>query len=369
MKPISAWLGAALLLAGTVSLFWAPPALLVFVVWAAFLAAPQSRLGLLLFVTITVVLDSILLAWSEPGTGALWSLGPLTFGAEGARRGAIGGLRLSAIVLVNLAFFGRVGIGAWLDGLRLPRRATMFLGALLLACQDVAVDARRLYEARSMSNTWPTKRWGRIVATAGLVAPLMVAGVDRARRRKDALLLAGVRPGRVFIPVIAVTAIALAGRMALIAVPNISLTYVVVFAGGIAFGPLVGVLAGLTSMGLSNIMLSGFAPGAYANVPAMAVVGLFGGVLARFDMTQPGSRWVLASWGVLATFGFSILADVSEWFLIPEFRNSATFLQARIIGGLAFNVVPAATNAVLFAAVVPAVQRAFRRPGQSEHRP
>ncbi len=338
------------------------------VIWlVALLAMPGKRTVWLVFTVLTIAIDALLLSWSNPGVGATWAAGPLVLGLDGALAGAVGGLRLSAIVVLNVAFFATVGVAAWLDGLRLPRTATLWLGALLIAAQDVGRDARRLMEARRMTGAWPEKRGRQILAAAGLVAPMMVAGVDRARRRRDALQLAGFAPSRLFVPIVAVTALALAGRLALIAIPNISLTYVIVFAGGIAFGPLVGLAAGALSMGMSDVILSGFTPTAFVNVPAMAVVGLIGGLLRRGAfLAQPG-RVPLAALGILMTFAFSVLADATEWLLIPEFRSEPGFLVARIAGGLAFNVIPALTNGVLFAVVVPSVQIAFRQPVPTGH--
>src|SRR5688572_14878303 len=89
----------------------------------------------------------------------------------------------------------------------------------------------------------PERQVGRVAparAAVSMLPALLVAGLRRAQVRRDALRLAGHATGSAFTPIIAVAALAAAGRLAFAAVPNVAPTYVIVFLGGILFGPLVG---------------------------------------------------------------------------------------------------------------------------------
>jgi hypothetical protein len=60
---------------------------------------------------------------------------------------------------------------------------------------------------------------------------------------------------------------------------------------------------------------------------------------------------------------FSVSADVVTWAAVPEYRDTPGGLRALVIAGLAFNVLAAAVNAVLFAAAVAPVSLAARQAG------
>lgn len=319
----------------------------------------KAQTGFLVFLSLTVILNALFLAWSSPGTGPTLAVGPIVLGLDGAVRGIWGGLRIAAIVGVNMAWLQDTNVAAVIDGLRLPRRVTVFIAALLIAVQDIGHDFQRLLDGRRMTGEWPARRTRQVVAVAGLITPLLVASVARARVRRDALRLAGIPTSSRFVPLVAVTALALAGRFALVAVPNVSLVHVVVFLGGVVFGPWIGVGAAVLAMSISNVFLSGLLPTAFVNVPAMALIGLLGGALRRLDMSDGPGRVIAAALGAGATIMFSVVADVGEWLLVPEFRGDVAFLQARVAAGLVFNILPAVANGALFALVTGPVQQAF----------
>ncbi len=355
-----AWLSLGALVGLTVLAFQAP---VVILAWLAVMMSFQGRFGLgkartgfLWFVGISLVFNTVLLGFVSPGTG---TIGPLSFGIEGAIRGAMGAIRLAAVVGVNLAWLQEENVAAVLDGLRLPRSATVFLAAILIAVQDVGRDFSRMVEGRRMMGTWPEGRLNRVRAAAQLVTPLMVASLERARVRKDALQVARLPVPKMFVPIVALTALALAGRMALLAVPNVSLVAVVVFVAGLVFGPAVAIWVAILSMGISDLLLSGVVPSGFVNVPAMAMIGLLGGILRRVNFSGTPGRAMAAIVGFTATIGFSVVADVGDWLLIPEFRGDTAYLRARIAAGLIFNIVPAVLHAVLFALVCGPVQQIF----------
>lgn len=355
MRPIAAWSLVVALTAATAATLLGPwPMVLVLALVAA--ASVRGRAGFLLFAALSVAINAALLAWLQPGADprSLWGI---TWGLDGLMHGAVGGLRLVAVVGVNLAAVQRAPLAAWLEGLRLGRRPTAFLAAVLMASRDVGRDLDRMRRAQVLDGAWPEGRIDRLRAVAALMPGMLVAAWRRARTRSEALWLAGIRVGPDFAPIVAVTALALAGRLAFVAVPNVALTYVVVFAGGVAFGARVGAWSGAWSMALSDLMLSGLAPAPFANVPAMALLGAAGGLFARLG-GQDARTWAAVA-GIVGTLLFSMLSDVFTWLLVAEFRTSLALLWIRVAAGLVFNVVPAAANGVLFALVVGPVARAF----------
>lgn len=341
MKPLAAWaLVAATVGILTFSLL-APPALLAPALLAALVGVRRQRATWWLFAGATLVLNGALMAWL----------------AADVRLGIDGALRLSVLVIGNAAIIQRVPLAAFLDGLRLPPRPTAFLAAVLLSTRDVGHDARRLIDAQRTEGRWPRKRIPQARAAARLLPAMFLSSWRRAHIRQDALRGAGIDVPSRFAPILAVTALAVAGRMAFLALPNIALTYAVVFLGGALFGSRVGFWGGFWAMVLTDLALTGLAPTSFVNAPAMAVLGLLGGWTQGFGADRWTQAWA-AALGVIGTFLFSSLTDVATWLVVPEFRASIEWLQVRLVAGWAFNMVPAITNAVLFAAAILPIQRA-----------
>lgn len=364
MKPTLAWgllLALALLTAAALVAPWPVAAMIL----AVSLAMSRKRSGLLLFVASSVVINGLLLAFLRP-TGAALPLGPVTLGLDGALLGVVAAIRLSAALALNVATFSRIMPARVVDSLHLPPRWTAFMAAVLIAGQDLARDYAGLRDARKSLDEWPSTRLGSIRAAMGILPMLMVLAVRRAETRQDALRLAGIRTSARFAPIVAVTALGVAGRLAFVGLPNVALTYVVVFLGGMVFGARVGALAGFWSMVFSNFFLTGLLPSAFANAPAMALIGLLGGLIRPLDVSGANTmdRWtgrILASIiGFVGTLLFSATSDALEWVLVPELRGGADILVARIIAGWIFNILPAVLNAVLFAATVVPIHGAFR---------
>ncbi|MEA3190903.1 MAG: hypothetical protein QOD77_1485 [Thermoplasmata archaeon] len=361
MRPIAAWLLVGATAAATAAAFLLPPAAVAALAVAGFLLAPTW--GIVVFAAVALAFQALLfgLVIGEP----TWTWGPVALRADGAVRGAQAALRLVAAVAVNSAVLRRVGVARIVDGLRLPRRATAVLAAILLAAQEVARDAARLVDARRRVGAWPPGRLARVRAAAGLLPAILVASLRRARVRTEAMRLAGLRTRPGLEAVIALAAVALAGRLATTGV-NVSLAYAVVFLGGVLFGARVAAAAGALAMLLSDLLLSGLAPAAFVNVPAMAVLGVLGGALRHLDWQgrspadRAAVRVLAACTGFVATLVFSVAADVATWLLVPELAGSGATLAALLASGLLFNLAPAAVNAALFAAAVPATVAAWR---------
>ena len=335
----------------------------------AFAGLRKGRRAFLAFVALTLALNTLLFALLIPGPGAV-HVGPVALGASGALLGVTGALRLSAILGANLAFLSWVPPTVLLDGLRLPLRMTAFLGAVLIAAHDLGRDAVRLVDAQRLDGSWPHGLRRKARAAAGLLPPLAVLALRRARTRADALRLAGHDMGPRFAPLVAVTAMAVAGRLVFtLAIPNVSLTFVVVFVAGLVFGVRVGALAGLLGMAITNLLLSGVYLVAFANAPAMALVGVLGGLLRRveFSGVSPTDRWagrfLAASCGIVATIIFSLSADLATWAFVAEYRDTPGALRTLVLAGLTFNLLSTAVNAVLFAAAVGPVSTAAKHAG------
>ena len=362
------WLALGAMAAASALAFLLPLSAVVLLVAVSVAALRTGRRAFLGYSLVTLAIYSALfgLVLHAP---PVWNLGPLSWGAGGALRGLSGGLRLVAVLAGNLAILSRVPLERLLDGLGLPRKVLAFLGAVLLSAHDLGRDSARLVAARRLEGRWPASRLRKAAAAARIVAPLAVLALRRARVRAEALRLAGHSTSPSFAPLVAVTSLAVAGRLALLAVPNVSLVYVVVFCGGLLFGARVGVLAGLLSMVLTDLAISGLAPQAFANAPAMALLGLLGGALRGVDFsgTRPGDRWagrmLAATCGLLATLLFSVAADALTWLVVPDFRHDPDALRVLVAAGLAFNAIPAVANAVLFAAAVGPVSAAARQAG------
>lgn len=303
------------------------------------LGVMRERRAFLLFLAISIPINVAILAFAVRPDG--WKLG------------LEGGARLAAALAVNLAALSHLGAPRILEGLRLPARATALLAAIVLAAHDVGRDFARLRDARRLEGAWPASRLARAQEAARLVPALVVAAHVRATTRREALQLAGHTTARWFVPFVAIAALAAAGRMAFLALPNIALTYLVAFLGGLLFGPWIAAAAAFTGMALTDMLLTGLYPGGYVNAPAMALLGIIGGSLRRVSLDPALS----AAIGIVGTFLFSVAADTITWLLL--YRGETAALWPIVLAGLVFNSIPAIVNGALFAAAVAPTRRAF----------
>ena len=337
----------ALMAALTAAALVAPPLVALALLAGAIVALRHGRGAFVAFAAVSISINAAILELA----GAGWLVG------------ATGGARLSATVGVNLAILSWLRPARLLDALRLPPRPTALLAAVLLGAHDVARDFERLRTARIIEGAWPRGRIARVRAAAALLPALLLAADRRGRIRRDALQLIGHRVGAWFVPLVAIASLAAAGRMAFLALPNVALTYVVVFLGGLLYGPWIAMLAGALGMALTDFLLSGLYPAGFVNVPAMALLGLMGGMLRRFDFVG-GSRadraagvLFAAFFGLAGTLVFSLATDAATWLLL--YRQEPAALAPLLLAGLAFNVIPALVNALLFALSVQPTARAF----------
>lgn len=371
VKATFAW-GLVALVLGASALAIMGPAPAVFLVLAASaIALRNGRLPFALFAATTILLYAAIVAFvtTTPPTlrlaGHEWS-------QSGAWEGVVAGARMASVLGANLALLSRVPAPLLVDALRLPRTATLIAGAVLVAANDLAEDHSRLREAQLLDGKDTSPPRGRWAHAAHFLPALFVAAERRARTRSDALTLSGMPLGGWLVPVLAVAALSAAGRMALLPLPNVKLTYTVVFLAGVVYGARVAFIGGALGMLVTDVMLSGFYPMAFVNVPAMGALALLGAALRRLDFSGAsradrvaGCVFAFAA-GVFATLLFSVLADVLTWLVFLHSQPGA--LVPLLLAGVAFNVLPAIGNGVIFALSVGPVQRTFRALDQDSQR-
>ncbi|HEV8361507.1 MAG TPA: hypothetical protein VGR28_13740 [Candidatus Thermoplasmatota archaeon] len=169
---------------------------------------------------------------------------------------------------------------------------------------------------------------------------------------------------------IALTALAAAGRLLLLAVPNVSLTFFVVAVAGLGWGPRLGAAVGLLAMLVTSAMLGGPTPGALAGAAAVAGLGALAGLLRPLGF--PGPRRALAQTAAAAFLGaamqvvFSVTADALGWALfawLPQGQAAAPLLLPLLAAGLLFNVPAAIFQAALFGSALQPTLAALRAAG------
>lgn len=342
-----------------------------------------NRRTLLGFALTTFALHVLLLALFVPGPGACWNGWCLS--QHGAVLGLEGATRLVGVTAINLTALSWLRPAHLLADLRLAPRVQARMAALLLAVQDIGRDYTRLRLAQRLATPPPVQSPGQaqrdgktdapsetrrrtaqdLRRAAQLLPTLVVASHHRASIRRDALHLSGHRFSDRFVPILAYSALAAAGRMALVAVPNVALSYVVVYLAGLLHGARVGLAVAAVSMLATDLLLTGLLPLGFVNIPAMAIVALMGAAMRHVPARDDArATAVLAGGlGVLATFLFSVASDVATWLILPEYRSSPDSLRALVAAGLAFNIVPAVVNGILFAVATGPVLRALQAAG------
>jgi uncharacterized membrane protein len=145
--------------------------------------------------------------------------------------------------------------------------------------------------------------------------------------------------------------------------PNISLMFFVVFAAGFLWGALPGLLVGLIGMGLFSIFNpSGPAPApiTLSQMIGAALCGLTGAAYARssWRTTPPLLRTlVLGFLGIVCTALYFVPVSIADAWVFQPF-------WPRLLGGLTFNLISVAANAIIFPLLFLPLVRLYDR----EHR-
>lgn len=181
-----------------------------------------------------------------------------------------------------------------------------------------------------------------------------------------------MRPGSLGL-LVALTALAAAGRLLLLALPNVSLTFFVVAVAGLAYGARMGAAVGGLAMLLTSAMLGGPTPGALAGAGAVALLGALAGLLRPTGFPGPRRGWANTLAAAVLGAGmqvlFSVAADVSGWALfawLPQGEAAMALLPVLVLTGLAFNVPAAVFQAALFGGALQPVMHALRAAGLAE---
>ncbi|MBX5469624.1 MAG: hypothetical protein IRZ21_06970 [Thermoleophilaceae bacterium] len=158
--------------------------------------------------------------------------------------------------------------------------------------------------------------------------------------------------------VASLAALAVVGRIAFAALPNVKPTTDVVLFSGFALGGAPGFAVGATAALVSNLFF-GQGPWTPWQMAAWGAVGVGGAALARATGGRVPGRFALAAACALAGLAFGALMDLYQWTLAAR-QDAATY--AAISGtSLAYNIAHAAGNAVFAVLLGPAFVRSLRR--------
>lgn len=383
MKAVAALIGIAL---ASVALLatpptWAIPLELGLLAAAQLVLARRARVQLLTMSATTLVLGGLVYGFALPAPPQL-AWGHARFGFGGALVGLTLTLRLVglfSVLAIASRFLRFADLYPRLAG---NPRLLYFVGAVLRLVPTIRADARRIHEAQR-ARGHEFKRGLRSAASwLPLLIPLVTSSLRRTRDQALALRLAGLVPGDgpggpraafrwALIPTLA--ALAVAGRMVLLNLPNISFSFFIVFISGVAYGRRVGALVGLTSRIASDLLISGLHPVLLAMAPVEALLGWGAGWIGRAANLGQRDREPILSAGLLAgtvgwayTLAWSVAADTANWLLfslawsnLPGGAGHVVWLSL-VAAGLAFNIPAALFNAALFATSTYPLLRALR---------
>jgi energy-coupling factor transport system substrate-specific component len=165
-------------------------------------------------------------------------------------------------------------------------------------------------------------------------------------------------PARVVGLVAVLAALAVVGRLAFAAVPNVKPTTDIVLFAGYALGGAPGFAVGAIGAIVSNVFL-GQGPWTVWQMAAWGAVGIGGGLLAWATRGRELGRVELAICCGLAGFAFGALMDVYQWTLAA--RQDLSTYVAIATTSLPYNVAHAVGNVVFCLLIGPVFVRSLRR--------
>jgi energy-coupling factor transport system substrate-specific component len=188
------------------------------------------------------------------------------------------------------------------------------------------------------------------VSSYAVLAVVIVAGLGWYERRKP--------PARVVGLVAVLAALAVAGRLAFAAVPNVKPTTDIVLFAGYALGGVPGFAVGAISAAASNVFL-GQGPWTAWQMAAWGGVGIGGAVLAWAARGRELGRVQLAVACGFAGLAFGAFMDVYQWTFAAR-QDLATYVA---ISGtsLPYNLAHAIGNVVFCLLIGPVFVRSLRR--------
>ncbi|MBD0280572.1 MAG: hypothetical protein ICV69_00015 [Thermoleophilaceae bacterium] len=165
-------------------------------------------------------------------------------------------------------------------------------------------------------------------------------------------------PARVLALVAALAALAVVGRLAFAAIPNVKPTTDIVLFAGYALGAAPGFAVGALTAVVSNVFLSQ-GPWTAWQMAGWGAVGVAGAVLARVVGERDPNRFVLAAVCALAGLAFGAWMDVYQWTLAVR-QDVATYVAVSGTS-LPYNLAHAIGNFLFCLLIGPAFIRALRR--------
>jgi energy-coupling factor transport system substrate-specific component len=165
-------------------------------------------------------------------------------------------------------------------------------------------------------------------------------------------------PARVVAVVAALAALAVVGRLAFAAFPNVKPTTDIVLFAGYALGAIPGFAVGAVTAIVSNIFLSQ-GPWTVWQMAGWGAVGVGGAVLARALRGREPNRFLLATVCAIAGLAFGAWMDVYQWTLAA--RQDLDTYVAVAGTSLPYNLAHAAGNFVFCLLIGPAFLRALAR--------
>ena len=165
-------------------------------------------------------------------------------------------------------------------------------------------------------------------------------------------------PARVLAVVASLAALAVVGRLAFAAIPNVKPTTDIVLFAGYALGAIPGFAVGAVTAIVSNIFLSQ-GPWTVWQMAGWGAVGVGGAVLARVLHGREPNRFVLAAVCGLAGLLFGAWMDVYQWTFAAR-QDLDSYIAVATIS-LPYNVAHAVGNVVFCLLIGPAFLRALAR--------
>jgi len=165
-------------------------------------------------------------------------------------------------------------------------------------------------------------------------------------------------PARVVAVVAALAALAVVGRLAFAAIPNVKPTTDIVLFAGYALGAIPGFAVGAVTAIVSNIFLS-HGPWTVWQMAGWGGVGVAGAFLARTLRGREPNRFMLATVCGLAGLAFGAWMDVYQWTLAA--RQDLDTYVAVAGTSLPYNLAHAVGNFVFCLLIGPAFLRALAR--------
>jgi energy-coupling factor transport system substrate-specific component len=165
-------------------------------------------------------------------------------------------------------------------------------------------------------------------------------------------------PARVLALVAALAALAVVGRLAFAAIPNVKPTTDIVLFAGYALGAAPGFAVGAITAVVSNVFLSQ-GPWTAWQMAGWGAVGVGGAVLARVARRREPNRFVLATVCAAAGLAFGAWMDVYQWTLAAR-QDVATYVAVSGTS-LPYNLAHAIGNFLFCLLLGPAFVRALRR--------